>query len=158
MVGKVAGRYCWSKANELVIALDYGPEVLKECKGMVVLADGIYNLQRVDFRPWGISLRIDISLPRPDEKTKESQFELLGDFIREQEVRFSQQWFQIAYEGDDRKAVSYAKPTATSGTAGSAPAPARENLIFNLNELSRVFLSEQPLLGGNIGNFTSCLT
>lgn len=135
--------FSWLTEDKLVIELDYGPASLKECRAKFTWADFTYNLQRVDFRPWGLDLRIHVSVPSPDE-TK-SQFEYFGDFIEEQEVRFAERWFHIAAQRSPNKAVCYRSDKNVDGN--------REIIEFNLNELSREFCDETPLMGGSVSDF-----
>ena len=57
--------WAWSTAKKLQIELDYGQEVLKECQAKFTWADITYNLQRVDYQPWGVELTVQISVPLP---------------------------------------------------------------------------------------------
>jgi len=162
--------YIWKKDNELIIELDYGEEMLKECRAKFMWADMTYNLQRVDFRPWKINLKIHVSIPaqKPKDSSAEadvakSQFEFFGDFIEEQEVRFLENWFRTANEGDPKNSVCYqiVRRNLDSGAWKEVPLSepgARELLIFDLARLGKNFCDENALMGGHTGNFYKAMT
>jgi hypothetical protein len=156
------GNYAWEKADELVIELDYGREILKECRAKFMWADMTYNLQRVNYSPWGLKdLRVRVTIPKAtgDKKT---QFVHFGDFILEQRARFLEPWYQHARAGKPEEAVCYRmskRDRATGGwkmVHGSDP-DARELVEFNLSKLGEAMTQEQPMMGGTIGDFASTM-
>ncbi len=167
------GDYHWKDAGRLLIELDYGDESLKGCKAKFTWADMTYNLQRVDFRAWGVDLRVQVSVPfpkpqegiasiEPMRKTK-SQFDHFGSFIEEQEVRFIERWFTTACERNPDRAVCHrvARRDAEKNIWEDSPhdsLDARELITFNLVELGKEFKAEAPMMGGRVGDFFKAIS
>lgn len=137
------GRLISVEEKTLKIGLEYGDASLLGCNAKFTWADFTYNLQRVDFRPWGLNLRVTISVPIGESKT--SQFDHFGDFIREQEVRFIERWHKTAFSRDPARAVCHLVDDLS------------EIITFNLNELSREYREETPMMGGTIGDFSKAI-
>lgn len=162
--------YRWSDDNELRIELDYGTRSLEECAAKFTWADMTYNLQRVNFIPWGIRLFVQVSIPFRDENLEygnetalKTQLDYFGEFVGQQQVRFIENWFRTAYENDPENAVRSWLGVRSSTTgewnelgrqqAEEKREVARECVTFNLPKMSELFCEEKPLMGGHAGNF-----
>ncbi len=166
--GECIERFGWREKDKMLIELDYGEESLRECRAKFTWTDMTYNLQRVDFRPWGVDIRVQVSVPFSSQGTGKSggqfktQFEYFGEFISQQQVRFMESWYRIAYEEDPEAAVCHSiqRREAVQGAwvRGNPGDPGvRELITFRLNELSRLYCEEQAVMGGHVGNFSEAI-
>lgn len=158
------GAYAWTDPAALRIELDYGEEILSACRAKFTWADLTYNLQRVDFRPWGKNLTVQVSVPMPGKADGKTQFAYFGEFIAAQQVRIVEDWFRTAGRGDPALAVCHriARRVSAAGryeweAATLRDEGAREVVSLNLGPLGEAFADEKALMGGHIGDFDASI-
>jgi hypothetical protein len=144
----------WAQPGVLKIKLEYSNAILRGCGAKFSMADLTYNLQRVDFRAWGVQIEIHLQFPFPtndaSQQSGRSQLQYMRQFVDEQRVNFIEDWVTSAEANSESSPVRHQLGT----TPPSAENPiGAETFIFNLTRMSEEFCNERPVMAGTIGDF-----
>jgi hypothetical protein len=131
------------------VTLDYGSRAGDGTGIFFNWADTTFNLRRVDYRPWGLDIRVCHRLAF-DPRVRSSKINELAQFVSREELGFIEPWIRTAAERDPGRPVCHQIEKENSRI--------RETLTFNLLALSEAFKSGDRLIYGTLGAFEEAMS
>ncbi|MCX6927180.1 MAG: hypothetical protein NT154_28840 [Verrucomicrobia bacterium] len=160
--------HVWAQPNKLEIRLHYAAWMTEkpDCREKVLYnwADTTFNLQRVDFRGWGLKLHLVHRTPfaqkwkRDDPhflelERRATELERFAAMVQEQSAAFLKPWLDAAGNGEAASPIGYNLPAPK----GEQTECRWEEVTFRLRELGAKFHQGLPLMDGTIGDFDAIL-
>jgi len=166
--------HVWESPEALKIKLKYARWMTDkpDCRDKVLFgwADTTYNLQRVDFSPWGLDLRVVHRTPfaqkakrqmsrLPYDEQMATELERFAAMVREMHAFRLERWKNAAASNAPDSPLSHkVEPPLEKSKPGDSDAECGwEELEFRLRGMGAAYLKGEPLMAGHQGEFAKTL-